>query len=116
MKPTEPDDLRDDERLWRLLGEARPVEVSPFFARRVRRAALEAPAEPAWFAWRRWLLPTAACAGLAALAAGALVPRSDESGADSAVTAEQEFETIADLDLLIASNDSTLWLDSSSSR
>lgn len=115
MNRPEPDDFRADERLWHLLGEGRPVSVSPYFARRVRRSVLEAPKTPGWLAGWRIALPAVACVTLAFLSALAVIPRTSPEEL-TAGTPEQEFETIADLDLLIASNDSTLWLDSSSSR
>ncbi len=103
-----------DEALWRLLGRARPVEPSPYFARRVRHA-LE-PASSPTLGWRaffqRLLGPTAVCAGLVAVAC--LGARQD-AASDAVARADMEFETIQNLDLLVSNYESSLWLDPSSS-
>lgn len=114
MNCPDPDDLRNDDALWRLLGRARPVPAAPFFARRVSRAIETPEPAPWWTAWRRLWLPTAACAGLALMAVVAMPGAAPP--ATLALTLEQEFETIATLDLLVASSESSPWIDSSSLR
>ncbi|MEY2558494.1 MAG: hypothetical protein QOE34_1919 [Verrucomicrobiota bacterium] len=103
----------DDEKLWDLLGRAAEPEVSPFFARNVvretRRQAGGWPALPAWFGLRR-LLP-AAGVGVALIAVVFLksqtsVPRAVETEPDKlAIISAQDYEVIADLDDLLASDD-----------
>jgi hypothetical protein len=103
-----------DEALWRVLGRAREITPSPFFARRVRRA-VEGESAPAAFSWRAFLLrifaPTAVCAGLA-MAAFVGVQR--DAASNAIAGNEIEFETIQSLDLLVSNYESSLWLDPSS--
>jgi hypothetical protein len=98
-----------DRELWRLLGKARAVEPSPFFVRKVLHA-IEQPARPPWWqAFLRICAPTAVCAGLAVVALIDI-----ERKSPPVAGAELEFETIENLDLLVSSYESSLWLDSSS--
>jgi hypothetical protein len=102
-----------DEALWKLLGRAREVEPSPYFARKVLRAIEEdAATQPGW--WRiflRTIVPVGACASLAVLALVGI----QSSPVPTPATAEMEFETIQNLDLLVANYESSIWLDPSSS-
>jgi hypothetical protein len=115
----------DDEKLWDLLGEAPGVEVSPFFARNVLRRIREQPSWStqlrSWFSLRR-LVPISA---LAAAVIGAFfflhnpapVP-SENSATEPDVIAKidaQDYEVVADLDDLLAVDESSLWDDKSSS-
>jgi hypothetical protein len=111
MSAFEPNDPRD-ESLWRLLGNARTVEPSPFFTRKVLRAIETGTAErPAfWSLVLRAIAPAAACAALAVLAIAGI----ESSTSESLAGAEIEFETIQDLDLLASNYESSLWLDPSS--
>ncbi|MGH8046878.1 MAG: hypothetical protein ACREKL_06500 [Chthoniobacterales bacterium] len=113
--PRDDEALRDsDEALWRLLGRARPVEASPYFARKVLRAIETASApQPAW--WQillRTVAPVAVCAGIAVLA---LVGAGAKDNAQPVANADIEFETIQNLDLLVSNYESSIWLDPSSS-
>jgi hypothetical protein len=103
-----------DEALWDLLGRARRVKPSPYFARKVRLALEAEPAaRPAWWAFcLRALAPVAICAGLVAVAFVG-IQRDAEVGATA--RNEAEFETIQNLDLLVSNYESSLWLDHSSS-
>ena len=118
-QPDEQDDL------WRLLGSARPAKVSPFFARNVLREVRALKQEqPGFFAMllRRWRLALAtAAAGCIALAAAFHFLDSDlrERQVESlAAIVEQvsdspDYFVINDLDDLLASEESSVWLDSS---
>jgi hypothetical protein len=114
MSDFDPNDPRDRE-LWRLLGQARRVEASPFFARKVFRAIGKADSRSAWWlAALRVFAPIAACA---TLAAGVFLSLHGEpTSAVAAANPEIEFETIQNLDLLVANYETSLWLDSSSAR
>lgn len=104
--------LEGDETLWHLLGRARRVEASPYFARKVMRS-IEAGAEPRMAWWQfvlRTLVPVSVCAGIAIVAMAGI------RGSDAAqplANADLEFETIQNLDLLVSNYESSLWLDSS---
>jgi hypothetical protein len=102
-----------DEALWDLLGRARGVNVSPYFARKVLRVveASEEPRPAWWQAFLRVVAPTAICAGIVAMA---IVGAGEKHRQPSVANADIEFETIQNLDLLVSSYESSLWLDSSS--
>jgi hypothetical protein len=114
MSDLDSNDPRDRE-LWQLLGQARHVEASPFFARKVLRAIEEPEPRSAWWlAALRMFAPAAACA---VLAAGVVLSlRSERPASVAATNPEIEFETIQNLDLLVANYETSLWLDSSSAR
>jgi hypothetical protein len=110
MSAFDSNDSRDDA-LWKLLGRAREVEPSPYFARKVLRA-IEADAAPGPAWWRlflRTIVPVGACAALGVLAVMGI------RSAPAPATADMEFETIQNLDLLVANYESSIWLDPSSS-
>jgi hypothetical protein len=118
----------DDQQLWDLLGRAKQLQPSPFFARNVLR---EIRQEPRWKATlRSWLAPRrlAPAAGLAvAVIAGIILthqpagleqPETAAAPADSDPIARidpQDYEVVADLDDLLASEENNLWDDDTSS-
>lgn len=107
-------DTPRDQALWDLLGQARQVEASPFFVRKVLRAIEEKPVvESAWMRWFRMVAPVTACAVITlAAVAGMWAPRSSHVvSADPSL----EFDTIENLDLLVANYESSIWLNGSSS-
>lgn len=109
----------DDERLWELLGKARTPGVSPRFTadvlRRVRHSVGDAP-EQNFLAWLtgRWKV-SAATAAFAMLAIGIGVFHHTEQAqptlADAAIVKSPDLEIIAELDVLIASEDNSAWLE-----
>ena len=112
----------DDEKLWDLLGSAPTPEVSPFFSRNVlRRLRQDSPARPSrpWFSWRRLLPISALAAATAAILIGYTftTERPPAGAGDNDVVAKidaQDYEVVADLDNLLASEDNNLWDDNSS--
>jgi hypothetical protein len=114
MNDLDSNDPRDRE-LWQLLGRARRVEASPFFARKVLRAIEEPESRTAWglLAALRMFAPIAACV---ALAAGVFLGLRHEQQQTASANPEIEFEAIQNLDLLVANYETTLWLDSSSAH
>jgi hypothetical protein len=114
----------DDEQLWDLLGRSPGPGPSPFFARNVlRRIRQESQQTPAWRSWfsPRRLVPVSAV--MVALAA-AVVFTHNPSTRQRAATNDldpiiakidvQDYEVVADLDDLLASDDNNLWDDTSS--
>ena len=107
----------DDQELWDLLGKADAPALSPFFARNVVRQIRQQPN------WRenvaRWLSPRrlipAAGVALAVVATtlSIRVPHaSDENVPDTVAQLDpQDYEVVADLDDLIASEEDGLWDD-----
>jgi len=103
--------------LWDLLGKARTVEVSPYFARNVLREVRRTqqagrPSEtvPGWSSilFKRWRLVLAAAAALCVVAATSTVFFQDHK--NTLVLRSGDVEVICNLDELLASEDSALWL------
>jgi hypothetical protein len=101
----------DDQELWDLLGQAAEPKISPFLARNVLR---EIRQPGAWSTLRGWLnlrrlIPAA---GMAAVLIAAVFLRMHTATAPSsdvlANADAQDYEVIADLDDLLASDDSSL--------
>ena len=105
----------DDQELWDLLGQAAEPKISPFFARNVLRE-IRQPGHRStlrgWFNLRR-LIPAA---GMAAALIAAVFLRMHTSvspltapSPETLATADaQDYEVIADLDDLLASDDNSL--------
>jgi hypothetical protein len=112
----------DDEQLWDLLGRAAEGKVSPFFARNVLRQIRRQPRfiqqlKP-WLGWRQ-LVPASALA-IAAISAIIVTHRvaGPQAQPDSTpdVVAKidpQDYEVVADLDDLLASEENSLWDENS---
>ncbi len=111
----------DDQLLWDLLGKAAKPKVSAFFARNILRNIRE---ERSWrgylahFFTGRRLIPAAALA--VAVFAALLFTRTSMVGPHAtgnpnvANIATQDYEVVADLDELLASDENNLWTDNSS--
>jgi hypothetical protein len=104
----------EDEKLWNLLGRATEPAASPFFARNVLRKIREARGESSprssWYL--RWLVPAAGVAVV--IIAGLALPtqlinqsRSSSNLEAVAIADGQDSDLMADLDDLMASDDSS---------
>jgi hypothetical protein len=107
----------DDEQLWDLLGAARRPEASPFFARNVLRQIREGGlGSRTWLSWRR-LIPVSGivAATVAIFIAYTFSFRPSPGGDDDAIAKidVQDYEVVADLDDLLASDENSLWDDNS---
>jgi hypothetical protein len=114
----------DDQELWDLLGHAGgPPKFSDFFARNVVRQvrAQRHPLEGfrGWLSLRR-LIPTSAVA-IALVAAFIAVrpplsrPQTSEGTPDVVAKVDiKDYDVVADLDELIASDETSLWDDNQS--
>lgn len=115
-------DEQDD--LWRLLGKAKAPSVSPFFSRNVLRAIREEKQEKpsllAWFNWRWVTLAASAC--VLVVASGVALhhpahPQPVVAQADPVMVLAQQVSTSPDyqvinhLDELLASEETSVWLD-----
>jgi hypothetical protein len=123
------DDMKadDNDKLWELLGEARPPAVSPFFARNVLRAVRqEEEARPPLaritravrrWAWQFALAGTCAIAALVAVHPSVFARHHHtvnvESGLTKQIVGNPDYEVINHLDELVADEESSLWLDDS---
>ena len=111
----------DDEQLWDLLGRKPEPKVSPFFARNVLRQVREEQSRYARTrVWLRRLVPASALA-LAIL--GAMIFMRDQPAPEVAMDYQidpviasielQDYEVVADLDNLLASDENSPWDESS---
>ena len=109
----------EDQQLWDLLGQAPPAELSPFFARDIVRKIRQRPRHFAWLP--NWLGPKklipmtglAVAVIAAVLAVRHPVPRnSGDSTPDAILKIDpQDYDVVADLDELLATDESSLWDD-----
>jgi hypothetical protein len=112
----------DDEQLWDLLGRVAEPRLSPFFARNVVRQVRR---EPRWFdrarSWLR-LRRLVPASGLALVTIAAIIFAHNPSLRQKPVATEsdpvakidvQDYEVVADLDELLASDENHLWDDDS---
>jgi hypothetical protein len=114
MKDPEHDDL------WTLLGHARSSEPSPFFAAKVLGAVRQSKEKRRAF-WRNWLrfgLPGAAAGAFAVFLTFFSTPHSHSRKPEStpvmmAQMDPNDVEVIENLDYNLASQESSVWLDSS---
>jgi hypothetical protein len=101
------DDWEKNDPLWELLGHAKPVSVSPFFARNVVREIRQAPARPLIPAFLlRWM----AAGAFAVLTAGFIVNLGAGDRAPSPTLTKSAdftaiFDEVAGLDALVAVED-----------
>jgi hypothetical protein len=114
-------DEQDD--LWRLLGRAKAPSVSLFFSRNVLRAIREEkqekPALLSWFHWRWLALSASACvlvvaSGLALYrpAQPTQPPQADPvMELAQQVSSSPDYQVINHLDELLASEETSIWLD-----
>jgi hypothetical protein len=111
-------DRNDDQQLWDLLGSSRAPEPSAFFSRNVlRRMREESVSRPGWLRWRRLLPASGLVAAMAAIfIAYTFTFQRPPAGEDDVVTKidVQDYEVVADLDNLLASEDNNLWDDNPS--
>jgi hypothetical protein len=115
--PEEHDDL------WHLLGKARRTSISPFFARNVvREVRAQKQSKLGFFALlqRRWQFALASAAVASVIAAAGWQSWQADSSSRSSdqltVIARQlsdspEYDVISDLDELIASEETSVWLE-----
>jgi hypothetical protein len=112
----------DDQLLWDLLGRSAEPKLSPFFARNVVRRVRQEPGKfesaRRWLTWRKLV----AASGLAVAVIAAIIafhqpaPSQRPSEGEPDVVAKvdpQDYEVVADLDELLASDENSLWEENS---
>jgi hypothetical protein len=113
---------QDDKELWDVLGRLPEPTLSPFFARNVLRKIRQEPTRfervRNWFSVRK-VVGASAVAAAAVCVALALVthypgPRTTSSSDSDIVTKidPQDYDVVADLDVLIAWDENSVWEDS----
>ena len=106
MEPEEQDEI------WKLLGKARPVTVSPFFSRNVLRALRQSQTPPRTFlSFLNWKICSSAAVLFLALSLYFGGVFSPEPSAQMANVSPQEYETVVNMDELLALEENSLWLD-----
>ena len=116
----------ENDDLWRLLGKARPVRISPAFVQNVLRGARTSAPErdPGLIEWLttgwNWLAASGAAVVLLLVAfgthTGVDVPppfAAHEAEEIERIVANPNFAVIANLDVLMAVDENDLWLDPS---
>ena len=98
------DDFKENDALWDLMGRAPRVEASPYFARKVL-AAIRVEIRPRFSvsALLRWAIPTGV---FAAFVIGWSFYQHEQQD-----TFDAYFDSAADLQSLIASEDTSVWTD-----
>ena|ERR1700680_906483 len=114
-------DRDEDKQLWDLLGRGRAPKLSPFFARNVVRQARQETREGrrTWFSRRR-LIPAFGVA-LATIVTVMIVrnPSSRDIAPEAAIDPliakidVQDYDVVADLDNLLASDENSPWDENS---
>jgi len=113
----------DDQQLWDLLGQASKPKLSPFFARNVVRVIRQRSHSFGWvrdwFSPRR-LVPVAGLAAAVIAAALTLhhsaIQKSTDGTPDVIAQIDpQDYDTVADLDELLVTDESSLWDDDTQS-
>jgi hypothetical protein len=113
--------MNDPERdeLWRLLGRAKQDEPSHFFAAKVVASVrkLKEDRRMFWTNWLRFGLPGAVAGALAVFLTVFSVRLDHKTESKPIIVTQNEqsdLELIADLDSALSSEESSVWLDSSS--
>jgi len=109
----------DDQQLWDLLGQAKPRQLSPFFARNVVRRIRERSARFEWL--RGWLSPRrlVPVTGVAIAVIATILAVHQPAGRNPADSPPdvivridpQDYDVVADLDELLATDETSLWDD-----
>lgn len=110
----------DDHELWDLLGKSAQPGVSPFFARNVLREVRQQKNwmdhARAWLRPRRFI-PAAALAAVLVVSALSLhlLPFDTDNPPEMVTKIDlQDFDTVVDLDDLLASDDDGIWTEGES--
>ena len=108
----------EHDDLWCLLGKAKAPVASPFFSRNVLRTIrVEAQDKRGVFGWLRSRWQLAAISTCVLIVAGlALTPRVEQTDQTTMLLAKQisqshDYQVIINLDELLASEESSVWLE-----
>jgi hypothetical protein len=108
----------DDQQLWDLLGRTAEPKLSPFFARnvsrKVRRETSRFGRAQDWFSLRRLVAASAVAVVVIGMAIATHIPGWSQKSAERepdvvAKIDPQDFDVVADLDELLASDEDSLW-------
>jgi hypothetical protein len=115
--------MNDQERdqLWSLLGRAKSVEPSPFFAAKVVACVRKVKDDRRkfWANWLRFGLPGAVAGALAVFLTVFSVRVEHKTESKPVIITQNEpsdLELIADLDSALSSEESSVWLDVSNRK
>jgi len=108
----------DDQQLWDLLGQTTQRQLSPFFARNVVRRIREQPPDRferlrSWLTPRKLVPVTGLVVAVIAVVLATHQPatRNQADGAPDVIAAidPQDYDVVADLDELLATDENSLW-------
>lgn len=101
------------DELDELLGRVPMTEASPWFADRVVRSVDGVRREEGRRGWLRWALPVGLASTLVVLTLVGMESGGSREARVAMAAPSVEFETIQDLDLIVTTNETTLWLENS---
>jgi hypothetical protein len=108
----------DDQQLWDLLGQTTQRQLSPFFARNVVRKIREQPPDRferlrSWLTPRKLVPVTGLVVAVIAVVLATHQPatRNQADSAPDVIAAidPQDYDVVADLDELLATDENSLW-------
>jgi hypothetical protein len=108
----------DDQQLWDLLGQTTQRQLSPFFARNVVRRIREQPPDRferlrSWLTPRKLVPVTGLVVAVIAVVLATHQPatRNQADSAPDVIAAidPQDYDVVADLDELLATDENSLW-------
>jgi hypothetical protein len=108
----------DDQQLWDLLGQTTQRQLSPFFARNVVRRIREQPPDRferlrSWLTLRKLVPVTGLVVAVIAVVLATHQPatRNQADSAPDVIAAidPQDYDVVADLDELLATDENSLW-------
>jgi hypothetical protein len=108
----------DDQQLWDLLGQTTQRQLSPFFARNVVRRIREQPPDRferlrSWLTLRKLVPVTGLVVAVIAVILATHQPatRNQADSAPDVIAAidPQDYDVVADLDELLATDENSLW-------
>jgi len=108
----------DDQQLWDLLGQTTQRQLSPFFARNVVRRIREQPPDRferlrSWLTLRKLVPVTGLVVAVIAVVLATHQPatRNQADSAPDVIAAidPQDYDVVADLDELFATDENSLW-------
>ncbi len=105
------EEITGHDELWDLLDRVPRKGASPWFADRVMRGVEETKPAEAIAGWVRSALPVGCGLVIVLLACVVGIDEGSDVGRHATAELIVGFEFISDLDLIVASSDSSLWLD-----
>jgi hypothetical protein len=106
----------EHDNLWNLLGKAREPEVSPFFTRNVLREVRQSRQQSVVLAWfmAQWRIASLSAVAAALTLTLFIQKPAQTTSSNTLIADSSDYDVINNLDELIASQDTLVWLDTDS--